>query len=326
MAASTGLPVNRLINVEVDLTPLPVPAANFNTLLIVGDSNIITPTERIRSYNTLNQVAVDFLATAPEYKAAAIFFAQRPQPRTLYIGRWNQPTESLVNAIIALDSSVTYWYFVVFATTAVIANADYLAVAAYIEGADNRHMMGVTTNAAPALVTPDTTSIGALLKAGGYSRSAVQYSTTSPYAMTSLFARACTVDFNGANTTITLMWKTEPTVNPEYLGSTGADALDNTNYNYCAQFSNGSAIIVNGKVAAGFYIDEVWGADWFGNAIQTALFNELLTENKVPQTDAGVNLLITVATAACAQAVTNGLLAPVCGTAAGSASWRKATR
>jgi hypothetical protein len=85
---SRGLSVSRLINVQVNLSPLAAQFANFNALLIVGDSDVIDVNERIRSYNILSDVTADFGVDAPEYDAAALFFAQTPRPNQLYIGRW----------------------------------------------------------------------------------------------------------------------------------------------------------------------------------------------------------------------------------------------
>jgi hypothetical protein len=87
---TTGLQVSRLINVSVNLAPVGAQFANFNSLLIMGDSDVIDVGERIRSYNDISSIATDFGTTAPEYEAATLFFSQVPQPTQLYIGRWAQ--------------------------------------------------------------------------------------------------------------------------------------------------------------------------------------------------------------------------------------------
>jgi hypothetical protein len=430
--SSQGLPISRLINVTVALTPPAVPFANFDTLLIIGSSPVIDGQQRIRSYNSLNAVGIDFTTAAPEYVAASRFFAQNPQPSQLYIGRWLQTasagqlfcgpltvaqqamslwtaittgsftitfdggtaipitalsfvglanlnavaghiqtalqvahplvtciwngqqfvftssttgitssvsyltpegtgtdisgqlqgtavlaqrnvpgyaSEHPLDAVIALDNTI-YWYSMMFATSPSITDADHEAIAGYIEGAANKHLYGITTNEPAALTATDTTSIGYVLSNADYNRTAVQYSSTNPYAIASLFGRGCTVDYSGTNTTITFMWKQEPTVTPEILGSSAADALNSNNYNYLAQFNNNTAIIVNGQVASGFYIDEIWGVDWLANQVQIDLYNLLYQTPKVPQTDPGIHLLVTTTENALTQGVTNGLLAP----------------
>ena len=95
---STGIPVSSIINVQVNLAPIAAPYANFNSLLIVGDSNVIDVGQRIRSYGTLSAVAADFGTAAQEYLAAQLFFSQQPQPNQLYIGRWaNAATAGLLH-------------------------------------------------------------------------------------------------------------------------------------------------------------------------------------------------------------------------------------
>lgn len=90
----TGLPVSRLISASASLTPAGAQYANIETLLLLGDSNVIDTTTRIRSYNTLTAVAADFGTSAAEYLAAALFFGQNPQPTQLYIGRWARTATS----------------------------------------------------------------------------------------------------------------------------------------------------------------------------------------------------------------------------------------
>lgn len=547
----TGLSVSSLINVTVNLQPPAAQGLDFNSLLVVGDSNIIDVNQRIRSYTSLSQIATDFGSTAPEYYAASLYFAQAPQPSQLYIGRWAKTAtagqlvggaltvaqqvitnwnnissgglvvpingasismsalnftgasnmngvasvintglstngtctwngtnfiiasstsgggvasqglitilagnasanntvvlngytvtfvsgaaasgqvaiggtnvlsaanlvtfltgstisaltqmtysrasnvvtaintavgtagnnitmtetgasitvsaatltggtqasvvgfatagigtdisaqiagtattaqyvvnginaETAVAAVTALDNLTTYWYGLMFAagaSNADISDSDHLAVAAYIQADGLPHIYGLTTSEAAAITSTDTSSIGYQMKQLGYSRTFVQYSTSTPYAVGSMFGRILTTNWLGNNTAITLMYKQEPGINPEYLTPTQAAALNTNNYNYFAEFNNNTAIIVNGKVANGNYCDTIIGTDWLANYIQTNLYNLLYqSPTKIPQTDPGVHLLVTTVEASCAQAVVNGLLAPGIWTATG---------
>lgn len=425
---TTGLPVSRLINVSVNLTPLGAQFANFNSLLIMGSSNVIDTRERIRTYEDLGSVATDFGTTAPEYLAAALFFGQSPQPTQLQIGRWAQTAtsglllggvlttaeklasawtsitnggvnftingtarnltglnfsaitnmngvasvidtalgvngdcvwngkqfivtssttgisstvsfatsgagtdisaqlkltsgtasynvtgiaaETAVAAVTILDGLTVDWYGLMTASPSVV-NADHLAIAAYIQGAGNKHIYGITTQETAALLSTDTTSIGYLMKQLGYTRTCYQYSSSSPYAIASLFGRILTTDFTANNTVITLMYKQEPGVAPEDLTSSQAAALDANYYNYFAKYNNNTAIIANGQMASGNYFDEVYGTDWLANYIQTNVYNVLYqSPTKIPQTDPGTHILVTTIEASCSQAVNNGLLAP----------------
>lgn len=92
----TGLNVGRLVNVTVNMAPKAVARKGFGTLLIVGDSNVIDGSERIRSYTDADGVAADFGASAPEYLAAALYFGQSPKPKSLMVGRWLRTATSAI--------------------------------------------------------------------------------------------------------------------------------------------------------------------------------------------------------------------------------------
>jgi Protein of unknown function (DUF3383) len=83
-----GLAVSRVVNVTVSFAPIATPLVNFDTLLIMGDSDVIDTGEVMREYNLMSDVARDFGTTAPEYQAALLYFSQLPPPATLFIGRW----------------------------------------------------------------------------------------------------------------------------------------------------------------------------------------------------------------------------------------------
>lgn len=432
-----GLSVSRLINVTVNLAPVAAQGANLNSLLILGDSAVINVEERIRSYNSLEAVATDFGTNAPEYKAAALFFGQSPQPSQLYIGRWASadtpgilicgalsaaqqdidtwkavtdgqfkvdidgagatnidcPTfagaanlnavaaiiqttiravgtggyaaatcvwngsqfvitsgttgdgstvsaltagaggvdisammkgtaatlsnivdgideETPVEAVVILNDNQISWYGLEFASTAVLSNDEMLEVADFVEASGNPHVYGITSTDAACADAESTTDIAYLVDAGNYRRTFVQYSDNAN-AVASFFGRAVTVNFNGSNTTITMMYKQEPGVVPQNLNATQADALKEKNANVFVNYNNDTAIIQYGTMGSGDYFDDIFGLDWLRNAVQTAVYNLLYTSpTKIPQTDAGNQLIANTITQVLAQGVTNGLIAP----------------
>lgn len=429
---SLGLPVSRLINVALNLSPQAAQFANFNSLLIVGSSNVINTAERIRSYGSFEEVVADFGDSAPEALAAELFFAQIPQPAQLYIGRWASSAthglllggllsstqqamsnwtsitdgafkitvdgtlhaisacdfsaetnlngvatkintrlaaatagatvawtgsqfvftsastgaastvhpltspaagtdisaqlkgtaatylaevdgivaETPLAAVTILDALQTSWYALTFASTDFDNDDDAPGIAAYVEAAANAHIFGVSstdTNMLSSIVTDDIASV---LKDAGYLRSFVQYSE-NPYAVTSFFGRALTVDFNGNNTTLTMMYKIEPSVTPESLTSTQADVLQAKRANVYVNYNNATAIIQYGTMAGAAYFDEIHGLDWQRDQIRTDVYNLLYTSpTKIPQTDAGNHQIATAIEAACSAGVNNGLIAP----------------
>ena len=217
--------------------------------------------------------------------------------------------ETPAAAAAIFDATSTSWYALTFADPAAIANNLHLAVSAYIEAAENPHMYGATTQEAGAIDPASTTDLAYLTKAAGYLRTTVQYSSSSPYAVASLFGRILTTNFNANRSMITLMYKQEPGVTAETLTPTAASALQAKSANVFVNYANGSAIIQYGTVASGAYFDEVYGADALKIRIQTDVFNLLYTSpTKVPQTDAGNNQIRNVISAACSAFVENGFI------------------
>lgn len=88
MAIATTLPVSRVVNVAVEMSPTAAALRNFGSCLILGDSDIIDTDERIRLYSSISDIATDFGISSREYLAAQAFFSQSPQPTQVYIGRW----------------------------------------------------------------------------------------------------------------------------------------------------------------------------------------------------------------------------------------------
>lgn len=191
------------------------------------------------------------------------------------------------------------------------ADGDQLLVADYIEAATNKHILGVSTQEAGVISAASTTDMAYLLSAAGYKKTLCQYSSNNAYSVCSLLGRALTVDYDGNNTVITLMFKQEPTITAENVTATQIDALEAKNCNIFVAYNNSTSIIEPGKMCSGDFIDEITGVDWMAVALQTALYNLLYTSTtKIPQTDAGNHLLVVTVEAVCAQAVANGLLAP----------------
>lgn len=431
---STGLPVDRLINVDNFLAPTAVAQQTFQDLLIMGDSDVINTSDAIVSYGSLTEVAAKFGTTAPEYLAAVLFFGQKPQPNRLQIGRWartatkgeldggllatadqllsiwtaitnggfhvtvdggastnftgiNLSSALNLNGVAALiqtavrasggafaavnviwdttrfivksgttgaTSSVSFmtaptagtdlsipmkmtatlatktvagiaaetplagvtrvdgrgWYGLMFAASTMPTDSDRLAIAAYIEAATNKHIYGITSNASAVLDSAITTDIASLLLALGYYRTFVQYSASNLYAAASWFGRAFTVDFEGSNTAITMMWKQEPGIIGEVLTTQQADTLQAKRCNVFATYNNGASVTQYGVMSGPAYFDEIHGTDWLAGRIQTDLWNILYQLPKVAQTDKGVNVLVAGCEGGLSRAVTNGLLAP----------------
>ncbi|MBP2155756.1 DUF3383 family protein [Erwinia rhapontici] len=313
-----GLPVSNVVNVDIIMSPTAATGRNFGSLLILGTSTVIPVSERIRLYTASEDVGEDFGTDSPEYDAALTFFSQSPTPTQVYIGRWAKTLESgeagtVETLLQAVNAALqfTNWYGLAIADDADLVDADVISVAAAIQASSLSRILAVTSDDEGTISTTSTTDLASKLKAAGYSRTFIQYSTSSKYAAVSAFGRAFTVNFTGSNTTITLKFKQEPGITYETLTSNQAAAVDAKNANVYVYYANDTAILQQGVMANGDFFDERHGLDWLQNYVQTNLFNLLYTSTtKVPQTEAGVTRLLTNVEQSMDQSVTNGLVAP----------------
>jgi hypothetical protein len=84
----SGLSLNDVVNVQIQMAPVAAQQRNFGSVLILGDSQVIDVVSRYRLYSGLTAMATDYGTTAPEYLAAKDYFGQSPQPAFCYVGRW----------------------------------------------------------------------------------------------------------------------------------------------------------------------------------------------------------------------------------------------
>jgi hypothetical protein len=203
------------------------------------------------------------------------------------------------------------WYGLMFATDTPLQTQDHVQVGQFIEGCDPMSIYGYTTQDDTVLDPEVATDVASVLQSMVLQRTFGQFSSSSPYAVASMYGRAFTVNFQGNNTVITLKFKQEPGVVGEILTENEAATLNAKNCNVFVFYANGAAIIQQGVMAGGFFFDERQGCDWLANQVQTDLFNVLYTSpTKIPQTDAGIHVLTTTVTNSLVQGVNNGLIAP----------------
>lgn len=414
------LPVNRIVNVTIQMSPLAAATRNFGAMLIVGASDVIDTQERIRAYSSVTDIANDFGTSAPEYEAAVAFFAQSPQPTTVQIGRWARsatsglykgkilstsdqemdnfttisagafdvtidgsvvnvtavnlsaqsnlngvasqvtaslkskgtcvwngqqfviksastgqsstvstvtstelsqamgldsgtmvtgaPAETLEEATVAL-LDINTWYGAFY--TGDLEEQDIIDTAALISASTPSHICCFTSKDTNELDGTQTSSLGYELAQLGNNRVFVMYSSTNDNAAVSVLGRMSTVNFEGSNTTITLMFKQCPGVEPEYLRTSQANALQGNNVNVFVAYQNDTSILQYGTMSGGWYIDEVHGLDWLQNRVETDLWNLLYTSTtKIGQDESGMTAILSTVNSSLEAGVRNGLIAP----------------
>jgi hypothetical protein len=204
------------------------------------------------------------------------------------------------------------WYGLVFAMDGadVLTDDEHVALSGFIEASAKSRMYLATITNSRVLSSTVSDDLASRFKALSRKRCFTQYSKNQ-YAVCSAVGRAFTVNFNANRSTITLKFKQEPGVVAEGLKESQATALASKNCNVFVNYDNDTAILQEGVMASGAFFDEIHGLDWLQNALQTECYNLLYqSKTKIPQTDAGVNQIVTTIAKVLAEGVNNGLIAP----------------
>lgn len=218
--------------------------------------------------------------------------------------------EPLVKAVSILGDVSSEWYAASVATTVAPSLIDHLAAAGLIEASSRMRIYALTTADSAVLDPARSDDVCSQMKQSGFNRTLSQFSSWHPFAVFSLMGRFATVNFAANNSTITLKFKQEPGVVAESLSATQADALEAKNCNVFVNYSNGKAILEQGVMASGMWIDERQGCDWVVDKAQTDLFNLEYQSGKIPQTNAGNTRIVSVLNNSFEAAVNNGFVGP----------------
>ena len=191
---------------------------------------------------------------------------------------------------------------------------DVMEVAEWAEAA--KKVFFNTTNDPSTLLlgTLGENSFASKLMAKSLMRTLTSYSShPEEYPSASVAGRAFTVNFEGTNTTITLMYKKLPGITVEDLGPSEYAALVEKNCNAFLDVG-GNSMYATSIMANGNWFDTVHGTDWMQNHMETGVFNLVYQTPKIPYTDVGVGMVVQRMEKTFRQAIRNGLIAP--GTAA----------
>ncbi len=308
--------LDSIVDIQVLVSPLAAARSSFNQALIIGDTNVIPVSDRLKLYESAAEVLEDFALTDPEYIAANIYFSQSPAPDKLWIGRQDSGSgETLVEALQACREASAEWYIAICLGA---EYADHVACAAYIETATPSSVYAYTTSDADCLTgTASPPDIFTYLKSLGYSRSIGQYATTQTavypnniYAIVAIMGYACGQNSGLANSAFTLKFKQETGIAVEPLTSTQINIIEGNYGNLYLDYANYYTIFEQGRMADGTFFDERINLDMFVNNLQLTIMDLLYQNPKIPQTDAGVTQLIQACNEACDEAVRIGFLGP----------------
>ncbi len=127
-----SLTLDDIVKVSLSVSQTGSVYSSLNLGLIIGTSNVISTTQRVKIYSSTNSMLADgFSTTSLEFLAAELYFSQSPQPSNVAIGVWNKAgSETALQAVTSCRQANNQWYACYICGA---AKADILAVAPYID-------------------------------------------------------------------------------------------------------------------------------------------------------------------------------------------------
>lgn len=315
------LPISRAVEVTVTRQDNFPSIRGFGTPLIVTDENTgpLSDSVRVKSYASMEEVASDWDAADEAYKVANTIFSQRVRPVQIKIGfRESGSADAIDDQMDAIAAYDNDWYQLV-PTNHIRGDAD--EEDRLINWTESKNKISFVGTADPLVKSlNDTTNIAARNKLK-YDRTAVFYNAVAgEYLEAAVAAYTATRNFDRPNTAYTSKFKrmygvtllNEPSDVVQVIsGFVPPLGLNAQAGHYANVFVNigGAPQIVEGNVLSGAFIDEIHMADWLIARTQEELLGILTTNDKIPMTDPGVEILASGVRAVMNRAVNAGLIA-----------------
>ena len=296
------LDLRPIVKVDINLSAKAAARKGFNVGLILGSSDVIPVSERVRVYTSPAAMLADgFANTSDEYVAAQLYFNQSPQPDKLCVGVIDTAnSEDKATAIEACRLANSEWYeFVALGA----ADAESEALAAWAESATPRTLHMYTTHSDDVLQpTYDESEppeqiddVFMTLKKALYRRSMGFYCGTAGMDSAAAWAGvAMGLNSGTAGSMFTMAYKSAVGVSPDDLTETqvqyvaGSRSTTGNNGNVYIRRAEEYNLLQQGYMADKTSFDEILGLDVLKNAIQLNVMDLLAHSRKVPYTEPGV--------------------------------------
>lgn len=309
------LPIKDVVNVIVNLSPRSAVRSGFNLSMLIGDSEVLNAENRVAVYSGMEAMTDDgFTTDMPEYKAAQIYFSQKPTPSKVAIGFWDSANETLAEAVAACRAfNLEWWGCVPLGKTAasgqfVPATSEELQEAALtVESA--------TPSSVMVCALADLNFLGEL-KAKSYRRTLGIFSEDTNKAV-AIMGYAMGANTGLANSAYTLKFKKLVGVATDPLKESQVSDAAAVNANVYINRGATYDMFEQGTMADGTWFDEMINLDMLSNYIQLSVMDILTKTTKIPQTEAGVATIINAFLPDLDNAVKIGFLAPGIWTAPG---------
>lgn len=277
---------------------------------------------RTRVYGSMEEVQEDWDAVDEFYKAAEDAFSLKPKPVQIKVGFVDLGTawtaDDLKDELDAIQEYDPLWYW--FDVEAGLRDEEELDGA--LDWAEAHiKFASITSNDEGTETQGNTSSIAARNK-GNFERTGIFYhDDETHYPGFAYGALLGTYNFDNADTAYTGKFKNLPSIPALNKGSAIIQAITgfqpalgmSTTAGHCANTYvdiGGKQFVVEGStLTPNVFIDEIHASDWIISRTEEEMLAVLLNNDRVPFTDAGMEMLAGAARIVMTQAIRAGLIA-----------------
>lgn len=319
MANSTNITLDDIIDINVVLIAGSTYSKELNSaLFLTEDSTIMANKDKVIEVANLNEVMeLGFSTTSDTYKALSLYFAQEVAPPRAFIG-YKESTETYAACCIACRQFNFDWYCLVL-TDGIITEMtkdDIDSVASFVEGASPETILAMTLRESTTesqVGKPTADEIITMLKANNYQRTLVQWDNEILNEGKSAVAGVIGYALGLGKTmgyTFTLAYKNIAGISSCHITAAKLKELLASNANVYVKQGYYYDLFRQGTMMNGDHFDEIFFLDMIVSDLRSELINALIMNPKIPQTDAGVNLLTSIISAVLENYVTLQFIQP----------------
>lgn len=279
---------NQIITINISRNTQGVSRQGFGVPLFIGNTQgIFAAGEYVRTYTGKEGVLADFGENTPEYKAALRFFGSDTEPTQIQIGV-HATEESITESLFNIRAQDADAYFL---TAYTRVKEEVMALAEYAQS--ETMIFGTATSEEAALIALDTTDIGSMLQAKGYSNTFVMHvANEAEFPECGIIGKQAPKDPGST----TWKFKTVNGITAAKLSPSQSKILKGDKYSVGKGYNTyetvgGRSIFAEGRMANGEFIDVIRFAHWLEVRLRERLFLLMVNSEKVEQTTTGYALI-----------------------------------
>ena len=297
-----------IVDVDVQISKPSAISSSFNLGLIIGTTKPTDATP-IHIYNSstysTEMVSDGYATTSAEYKAVQIYFSQGNYPDKVAVGYYDAAADSTPAACVTKLRGLNGQFYG-FCFVSELTEPQITAIAAAVEAFDIPTVFYFASSDDKA-VTSGSSSVFDTLKTSSYKRTFGFYGKDANLAA-GVLGVASSMNTMKDNSAYTLAYKTITGVTADNLTDAQISILTEKNGNAYCVFGNTYSFIYPAISSGGYHVDEVFLIDVAKHLIQLSTVEGLTSSRVIPQTEDGVNKLISYISNACQTMASMGII------------------